>query len=386
MTKEWHRVSTGCAERSRLIGNSKRKKEHIFWQGTVHNMESTSSRVSASLWIIEVWTSSLEQWNNENRQKAKAYRFQRPKVRSKEYYGSNTYNIVQYLLRSAKWKCRLLRCLVIPNNSCKMLQDVASAEVKSGVLRFAQSPALCTTCYLSCRRLPLSPAWPGLSRLQNDSECVRWMRRGAQPTNQQSSHMTNPWSSFQWASTWERTGWRNTWDRTDKNGFKANLDCQAVLEIEGWSTTELAIQLTYGPLPCRGGSLPKWDPAGFWSQVQVTKLGNSRFTEEITSPNLGRSHNLPHLDTKMTTLEGSVSKENDVCARVWHNLTFKGGIAIWEGPIAYFCECNIRKKKKQTLLHVSSSRCFSGGCFSSSDGPCQGATQKNKKSRSARAS
>lgn len=61
-------------------------------------------------------------------------------------------------------------------------------------------------------------------------------------------------------------------------------------------------------------SLPWWltsqmDPAGFWSQVQVTKLGNSRFTEEITSPNLGRSHNLPHLDTKMTTLEGIAQRK-----------------------------------------------------------------------------
>ena len=41
----------------------------------------------------------------------------------------------------------------------------------------------------------------------------------------------------------------------------------------------------------------------------MTKLGNSRFTEEITSPNLGRSHNLPHLDTKMTTLEGIAQRK-----------------------------------------------------------------------------
>lgn len=257
MTKEWHRVSNWLRERSRLIGNSKRKKEHIFFdkeQCTIWNPRLPGFCVSLNYWGLNQLLRTMKQWKSTE---GESVPLSTTKVRSKEYYGSNTYNIVQYLLRSAKWKCRLLRCLVIPNNSCKMLQDVASAEVKSGVLRFAQSPALCTTCYLSCRRLPLSPAWPGLAAYEWFRMCPLNASR-CQPTNQQSSHMTNPWSSFQWASTWERTGWRNTWDRTDKNGFKANLDCQAVLEIEGWSTTELAIQLTYGPLPCRGGSLPKW--------------------------------------------------------------------------------------------------------------------------------
>lgn len=124
-------------------------------------------------------------------------------------------------------------------------------ELQSGVLlSIAQSPALCTTCCLSCRMLPLRRlAYLDSMRPLNAS-------RG-QPTNQQSSHMTTPWSSFQWASAWERTGWRNTSDgsdKSDKNGFKTNLDCQAVLEVEGWCNHNRTCNSTH----IWASSVPTW--------------------------------------------------------------------------------------------------------------------------------
>lgn len=166
MTKEWHRVSNWLCEGSRLIGNSKRKKEHIFFdkeQCTIWNPRLPGFCVSLNYWGLNQLLRTMKQWKSTE---GESVPLSTTKVRSKEYYGSNTYNIVQYLLRSATWKCRLLRCLVIPNNSCKMLQVLKSNQVCWGL----HNRQLCA---------PHVTLAAGGCRLARFRGSVRWMRRGA---------------------------------------------------------------------------------------------------------------------------------------------------------------------------------------------------------------
>lgn len=71
-------VQLAARSESRLIDNSKGKTAHFMTRNSaaygIHVFQG-----SASFWTIEVWTSSLEQWNSEKRRKAKTYHFQRPK-------------------------------------------------------------------------------------------------------------------------------------------------------------------------------------------------------------------------------------------------------------------------------------------------------------------
>ena len=68
-----------------------------------------------------------------------------------------------------------------------------------------------------------------------------------------------------------------------------------------------------------------------YGTYHISNLGNSRFAKR-TSTNLGRSHRLPHICTRMMygkieEFRGYRWKENDVCAQVWHHV--KRGNSIW---------------------------------------------------------
>ena len=78
---------------------------------------------------------------------------------------------------------------------------------------------------------------------------------------------------------------------------------------------------------------------------QIWSIWEIQGSSKRTWTNLGRSYGLAHVCTKIRCgkFGGYRLKENDVCGLA----TFKLGIAMWEGPIAYlmlvqFLETNVR--------------------------------------------